>query len=173
MPKPTLETQRPSNYLNWLAKLATLRREPITNYTTDPTYDYELFYNQQPNEAQDMLNKDSDAHFTDIGKTSSHPTFSNESYYSGRKSKKNPRGIIGGKWSESNGNQRYTLSQSQLNNNWDIGKTIEYLNDFEDYGVQLKLPNGRSPIINGIRYDGVLPNVTVYGRRSNKSKRKK
>lgn len=173
MAKPTLETQRPSNYLSWLAKLATLRREPITNYTTDPTYDYELFYNLQPDEAQAMLDKESNAHFSDIGKTSIHPTFSDESYYSGRRSKKNPRGIIGGRWSKNNGNQRYTLSQSQLDNNWDIGRTIEYINNFEDNGVQLKLPNGRSPIINGIRYDGVLPNVTVYGKYSNRTKRKK
>nr|DAV06106.1 MAG TPA: hypothetical protein [Bacteriophage sp.] len=42
----------------------------------DPTYSYETFYNLQPFIAERMLTADPDAHFTDIGKTMFHPTFS-------------------------------------------------------------------------------------------------
>jgi len=45
-----------------------------------------------------MLTANPNAHFTDIGKTVYHPTFSNESIYSGKVSDYNPRGTIGGSW---------------------------------------------------------------------------
>ena len=45
-----------------------------------------------------MLNESSDAHFIDEFKFSSHPSFSNESRYSGYKNKHNPNGITGGTW---------------------------------------------------------------------------
>lgn len=132
----------------------------------DPTYDYELFYNKQPAIAAAILKQDKNAHFTDIGKTSLHPTFSDESYYSGWRNSRNPRGIIGGRW----GPNRYTLSKSQVNNDWDILDTIEYLNDAEDKGVQLRLPNGSLPYINEGYFGGVLPVVDVYSKKSKKRK---
>ena len=138
----------------------------------DNTYNYEHFYNAQPKEAQLMLNKDADAHFTDIAKTALHPTFSVESDYSGKVSKYNPRDIIGGTWSDAprlgKNASRYTLSDSQMKHGWDVLRTINYLSDAENEGVELKLPNGSYPIVDGIRFGGVLPGVTIINKRKNK-----
>lgn len=135
----------------------------------DPTYDYEVFYNKQPDLAAGILKDDPRAHFSDIGKTVFHPTFSDESYYSGRRSLRNPRGIIGGHWGEnSNGNSTYTLSPSQVKNNWDLLNTINYLSDAEDNGAVIYTPNKTLPVINGVRFDGVLPNVEVTAKRKKK-----
>lgn len=150
-----------SKYRQWLTDVAAIRDWDANDMAADDTYDYELFYNHNRKDAENMLKEDSEAHFDDIGKTAKHPTFSNESYYSGRRSIKNPRGIVGGRWSENNGRWKYTLSQSQINNNWDIPRTIAYLEQAENNGVELRLPNGRMPIINGIRFGGVLPELVV------------
>jgi hypothetical protein len=42
-----------------------------------------------------------EGHFVDTYKTAYHPTFSEESMYSGKRSQYNPEGIIGGSWDES------------------------------------------------------------------------
>jgi len=55
-----------------------------------------------------ILTADPKAHFTDIGKTVYHPTFSNESSYSGKVSDFNPRGTVGGSWNE----EDYYVNQS-------------------------------------------------------------
>ena len=119
-----------------------------------------------------MLNKDADAHFTDIAKTALHPTFSVESDYSGKVSKYNPKGIVGGTWSDAprlgKNASRYTLSDSQMKHGWDVLRTINYLSNAENEGVELKLPNGSYPIVDGIRFGGVLPAVTIISKRKNK-----
>lgn len=61
----------------------------------DPTYDYRAYYNSvTPYERAIIRFAPQGTHFTDIGKTSKHPTFSNESKYSNDKT-------TGGTW---NGN---------------------------------------------------------------------
>ena len=119
-----------------------------------------------------MLKKDADAHFSDIAKTALHPTFSVESDYSGKVSKYNPKGIIGGTWSDAprlgRNASRYTLSDSQIKHGWNVRRTIDYLTDAEDYGAELRLPNGSYPIVDGIRFAGVLPAVTIKANRKNK-----
>ena len=138
----------------------------------DNTYNYEHFYNAQPKEAQAMLNKDADAHFTDIAKTALHPTFSVESDYSGKVSKYNPKGIIGGTWSDApylgKKAHRYTLSDSQMRNGWDVLRTIDYTNYSEPQGVEIRLPDNSYPIVDGIRFGGGLPEIMVKGKRKNK-----
>ena len=57
--------------------------EVYADMLNDPTYNYKTFYDLQPFMAERMLTADPNAHFTDIGKTMYHPTFSNESAYSG------------------------------------------------------------------------------------------
>lgn len=60
----------------------------------DPTYDYRAYYNSiTPYERNLIRFAPQGTHFTDIGKTTKHPTFSNESKYS---NKKTP----GGTWNE-------------------------------------------------------------------------
>lgn len=153
-------------YRKWLEDVAAIRGWNPNEMDNDLTYDYNLFYNLQPKEAKAMLNRDSDAHFTDIGKTILHPTFSDESYYSGRKSSRNPRGLIGGHWNDS-GN-RYTLSKSQIANNWDIRNTIDYLSVAEPNGVEVRMPNGTRPYINGAYFEKVLPQVNIIAKRKRK-----
>lgn len=57
------------------------------------TYNYRGYYNKYPN--GDGNAKD---HWPDDFKTVYHPTFSNESIYSGKKSQYNPKGLKGGTW---------------------------------------------------------------------------
>ena len=57
------------------------------------TYNYRGYYNKYPN--GDGNAKD---HWPDDFKTVYHPTFSNESIYSGKKSEYNPKGLTGGTW---------------------------------------------------------------------------
>jgi hypothetical protein len=66
----------------------------------DPQYNYETFYNLEPFMAERMLQADPYAHFSDIGKTMHHPTFSDESAFSGYVNDFNPLGITGGHWNE-------------------------------------------------------------------------
>ena len=161
-----------TKYRRWLEEVAGIRGQDTKEILNDNTYNYEHFYNAQPKEAQAMLNKDADAHFTDIAKTALHPTFSVESDYSGKVSKYNPKGIIGGTWSYApklgRNASRYTLSDSQMKHGWDVLRTINYLSDAENEGVELKLPNGSYPIVDGIRFGGVLPGVTIISKRKNK-----
>ena len=95
-------------------------------------------------------------------------TFSVESDYSGKVSKYNPKGIIGGTWSATpnlgRNASRYTLSDSQMKHGWDVLRTIDYLSNAEQNGVELRMPNGSYPIIDGIRFGGVLPEITVIGK---------
>lgn len=52
----------------------------------DPTYDYRIYYNSvTPYERNLIRFAPQGTHFTDIGKTPKHPTFSNESIYSNKK----------------------------------------------------------------------------------------
>lgn len=60
----------------------------------DPTYDYRAYYNSvTPYERNLIRFAPQGTHFTDIGKTPKHPTFSNESIYS---NKKHPGGTWNG-----------------------------------------------------------------------------
>lgn len=153
-------------YLEDVTAIKNWKDVTADDLANDPTYDYYLFYNKQPAIAEGILKQDKDAHFSDIGKTARHPTFSDESYYSGWKNNRNPRGIVGERWSPN----KYTLSKSQVDNNWDIADTIDYLNDAEDEGVQLKPPNGTMPYIDGGYFGGVLPAVDVYPKKFKKRK---
>ena len=155
-------------YRRWLEKVAGIKGWDVQEMLNDNEYNYEHFYNAQPREAQEMLKKDADAHFTDIAKTAFHPTFSVESDYSGRVSRWNPKGIIGGTWSDSPNlgkkASRYTLSDSQMMNGWDVGRTIDYLTRAEQNGAEVVLPDNSHPVIDGIIFGGVLPEVVVKGR---------
>lgn len=160
-----------TKYRRWLEDVAGIRGWDTQEMLNDNTYNYEHFYNAQPKEAQAMLTKDADAHFTDIAKTAFHPTFSVESDYSGKVSKYNPKGIIGGTWSAAPNlgrkASRYTLSDSQMRNGWDVLRTIDYLTRNENKGAKLVLPDNSYPVVDGISFGGVLPDVIVKERKIN------
>lgn len=135
-------------YTKWKQKIKEHKNIDIDN---DPTYDYKGFYDSNPSKAWDMLNKDSNAHFTDKYKTVYHPSFSDESIYSGYKNSFNPDGITGGTWIDDN---NYIMSQSQFDNDWDTDATLDYFNSAEDSPVNLYAPDGAT-VLKGIT---VTPN---------------
>lgn len=130
-------------YTKWKEKIKEHKSIDIDN---DPTYDYEGFYNSDPDRAWDMMNKGSDAHFIDEYKTALHPSFSNQSIYSGHVNKFNPKGIVGGTWIDDN---NYQLSQSQFDSDWDTDVTLDYFNQAEDSPVNLYAPDGAT-VLKGI-----------------------
>lgn len=67
----------------------------LTRILNSNDYNYRAYYNKYP-ESQ----ANADTHWTDEFKTVWHPTFSNESTYSGKKSEYNPDGLVGGMWLE-------------------------------------------------------------------------
>ena len=130
-------------YTKWKEKIKEHKGIDIDN---DPTYDYEGFYNSNPDRAWDMVDKPRSIHFTDEYKTSLHPSFSDQSIYSGYKNKFNPNGITGGTWLNNN---NYQLSQSQIESDWNTDATLDYFNANERNPVNLIGPNG-SIVLRGI-----------------------
>ena len=133
-------------YYNYMIKLARKKArdwkmgedEALTQMLNDNTYDYRMFYDKDRRDAIRMLKRNSDAHFSDIGKTVYHPTFSNESIYSGVVSDANPLGIVGGTWS--NNGHVYTPSVEQLSNGFNYNKTRDYLNHSGGRNVIINIP---------------------------------
>ena len=127
----------------------------------DPTYDYRAYYNSvTPYERALIRFAPQGTHFTDIGKTSKHPTFSNESKYSNNKT-------TGGTW---NGNV-FVPNIWQFGNNGNIRRTKYMNNSGEGYfngrvnvfptsrkrhrlGCRTKLRNGgwKAPVYNTKKY---------------------
>lgn len=123
-------------YSKWKRRVQRYKGIDIDN---DNTYDYEGYYKSNPSRAWDMLEDKPDAHFTDEFKTSTHPTFSVESRYSGNKNQFNPNGLTGGIW---NGDYKYIMSQDMLNNyNGDVSYTRDYLDRYGS-GVTIYNPEG-------------------------------
>ena len=123
--------------------------EVYTEMLNDPTYNYKEFYEGQPFLANAMLYAPEFAHFSDYAKTMYHPTFSNESIYSGKVSDYNPYGIVGGSWNEEG--TEYTPSMSQLANYWN------YLNHTEDHPMKIDLPEyGGGKIVSFVHRMGPL-----------------
>jgi hypothetical protein len=126
-------------------------KEAIQNYKGiqidgDDTYDYVSFYNDDPDRAWDMLNKDSKSHFVDTYKTAKHPSFSVESKYSSSPdnllniNKYNPLGITGGTWKDND--HTYQLSEDQFNIDWDTDRTYDYFKEAESNPVYIQAPDG-------------------------------
>lgn len=104
----------------------------------DPTYNYRTFYVKQPYMANQMLYANPDAHFTDIGKTMYHPTFSDQSAFSGYVNEFNPLGITGGRWNEEG--TEYTPSKDQLEKYFNYETTRRYLDQNESKPVRINMP---------------------------------
>lgn len=141
-------------YLKWKKEIAKHKGIDIDN---DKTYNYQAFFEEDPQRAWDMLKKDSKAHFTDKYKTVWHPTFSDESVYSGHKSKYNPQGLVGGHWE---GNT-FKMSDSLYGSPVSMDERQQYLIDNEPNGASLLESNDTLPVYDGIPWGGVLPEVTI------------
>lgn len=146
------------NYKQW--KEAIKKHKGI-DIDRDNTYDYQSYYNSNPDAAWAMLRDDPNVHFTDKFKTASHPTFSEESVYSGIKSQYNPKGIKGGKWVD---DTRYIVSQDMLNDDsHNIPTLKDYLRRAESRPVTVFAPDG-SVMLDEVT---VTPKGNYYGMRGN------
>lgn len=148
-------------YLDWKEKANKYKHLDIDN---DRTYDYEGWYNENPQRAWDFLNDNPDAHFDDKYKTVYHPTFSTQSKYSGKKDATyNPLGLVGGTWSPDY--HTFTMSPDGYRGPVSMDERAWYLMNAEDNGAQLREADGSLPIFDGIPWGGVLPSVTVTGNK--------
>ena len=160
MPKP--KRKRNAGYDAWAEALA--KRWGISRKELEQgDYDYRAYYNSDPSAAESHLQGDPNAHFPDTYKRPTHPTFSEESIYSGRNGN-----VVGGKWKENpEDTQRWTyqLSPGQVKSNWDVDKTIDYAGFAEDEGLRVVDDKGRYPVQDGVVEGGVLPAVNVEGNK--------
>ena len=145
-------------YLEWKKQI---RRHKGLNIDGDNTYDYKGFFESDPERAWSMLNEDSDAHFIDKYKTVYHPTFSNQSIYSGVKHPEfNPNGLNGGTWSEDG--HTFTMSDDLYSAPTSMDDRINYLMNNESEGVQLLESDSSYPMMNDGSYLGpILPEIVV------------
>lgn len=145
------------NYLKW--------KDAIGKYkgidTNDPAYDYAGFYIENPKRAWALLNDDPNAHFVDTYKTVYHPTFSDESMYSGMVSPQyNPEGLIEGSWRKYP--DSFTMSTDLYRSPVSIDERIQYLENNEPEGIVLREYDGSLPMFNdGSLWGGVKPTVEV------------
>lgn len=146
-------TYAKGGYLDWKKKVREYKGIIIDG---DDTYDYESYYHDDPDRAWRLLDKNSSEHFPDTYKTATHPTFSDESRYSGSKNRYNPNGITGGHWY---GDNSYVMSQSQFDNDWDTDRTLDYLGQ-EDNPPSLYAPDG-STMLHSV---GVTPQSSALNR---------
>lgn len=144
-------------YLKW--------KDAIGKYkgidTNDPAYDYAGFYIENPEIAWALLNDDPNAHFVDTYKTVYHPTFSDESMYSGIISPQyNPEGLVGGSWRKYPNS--FTMSTDLYRSPMSMDERIQYLENNEPEGVVLREYDGSLPMFNdGSFWGGVKPTVEV------------
>lgn len=159
------------DYEDWATDLANVWGVSPSHILTSKEYDYPTYFAENREDAAAHLT--GGGHFPDTYKTAEHPTFSDESRYSGSKNKFNPKGITGGRWTEiANplGQQwNYQFSPSQIANGWNIDNTLNYLSNAEDNGVYITMPNGNAVLLNGDIYGGVLPAVNVLGKRTKRN----
>ena len=151
------------SYQDWKIKAAKYKNLKIDE---DNTFDYEGWYNSNPENAYRFLNDDPRAHFDDIYKTVYHPTFSDLSIYSGKIDPRfNPKGLKGGHWV----NDHKYISPKETPISMD--DRINYIIDGEDNGVQLRTSDNKPLWMDdGTRYEGQLPQVIVKPKKYKRGK---
>lgn len=161
--KTSFDDGKDRSYQDWKTKISKYKHIDIDH---DNTYDYEGFYNSDPDNAYRFLNDDPTAHFDDTYKTVYHPTFSDLSIYSGKVDPRfNPEGLKGGHWV--NDHKYLSPKQSPVS----MDERIGYLGEAEDNGVQLRTLDDKPVWLDdGTRWDGVLPNVIIKPKRYKKGK---
>lgn len=118
----------------------------------DNTYKYKDAYDNH-----DLIDPSGNMHFSDKYKTVYHPTFSNESIFSGKKSENNPEGIIGGMWSKDG--SKYYVGDRVNSMYFNPIRTMQYLKQAEDHPVKLIYRSGIRDTIRAKR----LKNHKVFG----------
>ena len=152
--KTSFDDGKDRSYQDWKTKISKYKHIDIDH---DNTFDYEGFYNSNPDNAYRFLNDDPTAHFDDTYKMVYHPTFSDLSIYSGKVDPRfNPKGLKGGHWV----NEHKYISPKETPVSMD--DRINYIIDAENNGVQLRTYDDQPIWLDdGTRWDGVLPQVIV------------
>lgn len=150
----TMERIANENYMDWGYDSP---EAALLHALNDNTYNYRQFYNDNP-----TATNNAQTHWPDTYKTVYHPTFSNESMYSGVRDRNfNPEGKIGGVWS---GNTFYpNYWQKQYRNGGELNTMDDINNGFIDItegGTHEENPLGGVPV--SIAEDG-LPNLVEEG----------
>lgn len=161
--KTSFDDGKDRSYEDWKTKISKYKHIDIDH---DNTFDYEGFYNSDPDNAYRFLNGDPAAHFDDTYKTVYHPTFSDLSIYSGKVDPRfNPKGLKGGHWV--NDHKYLSPKQSPVS----MDERIGYLGEAEDNGVQLRTYDNQPIWLNdGTIWAGVLPQVVVTPENHNSGK---
>lgn len=122
-------------------------------------YNYRSFYKNEPDTAWEIAEASPGIHFPDTYKTVFHPTFSNESVYSGKEHPFfNPLGLVGGRWRDND----YTMSDDMYFAPISMDNRLGYLIDEENNGAGLREFDGSMPYMSDDTFwGGVLPNVKV------------
>lgn len=142
------------SFNDWANKMSKYRDEFDVK---DPSYWYRGFYNENPQYAYSMLNKDTDAHYNDHWKTPVHPTTSNQSYLTPL--------INAGRWFMFDNRDAY---QEPFFDRSNPDERFWYLNMNENGGVVPFDKYGNMWRLDRDLYGGVLPAVQVIGKRDKK-----
>ena len=146
--KKARESNPSLSYWDFLEKLSEAKSKEwnedqdlvFIQMANDNTYNYRQMYEDNPNYNIEK------GHFTDKYKTVYHPTFSNESIYSGEKSEYNPKGSVGGSWDYEN--KQFILGPDQ-----NLDYSQQYL-DIADPGWKAvrKYADGTDEVTNNKTY---------------------
>lgn len=142
------------SFNDWANKMSKYRDEFDVK---DPSYWYRGFYNENPQYAYSMLNKDTDAHYNDHWKTPIHPTTSDQSYLTPL--------INAGRWFTFDNRDAY---QEPFFDRSNPDERFWYLNMNENGGVVPFDKYGNMWRLDGDLYGGVLPTIQVIGKRGKK-----
>jgi len=124
-----LKPEQQAQYQQWVSKIAVKRGFDPTEMARD--YDMQGYFLKYGGKESDQAN----GHFTDEFKKPNHPTFSNESQYSGKD------GYAGGKWADNgDGSWSFTPSAATVKM-WGKDRLKKYWDKAEP-GNKLNLPEG-------------------------------
>ena len=62
----------------------------------------------------------------------------------------------------------YVMSNNSDSWKEDVRRTIDYMGDAEDNGIELRLPDGNKAYIDGAYFDKVLPTIEVFPSKTKK-----
>lgn len=132
-------------YYDYMEKLAANKAkewkqgydQTLLEMLNDNTYNYRAMYDKYGGD-----DTSHEGHFTDEFKTSYHPTFSNQSMYSGAKSQYNPTGVTGGSWSDND--SVYHIGDRWGSPGFNAFKTRDYLDVAEENPVLMRYRKGKS-----------------------------
>ena len=142
------------SFNDWANKISKYRGEFDVK---DPTYWYRGFYNENPQYAYSMFNKNTDAHYNDHWKTPIHPTTSDQSYLTPL--------INAGRWGSFDNRDAY---QEPFFDRSNREERFWYINMNENGGVVPFDKYGNMWRLDGDLYGGILPAVHVIGKRGKK-----